>query len=63
MIDINDFNGEAGARTSLHKISMQSSAPSCNGVNRESEIDDIMYGVESLCTGTVTAFIETLHNC
>lgn len=63
MIDINGFNGEAGDRISLHKISMQSSAPSCNGVNSESEIDDIMYGVESLCTGTVTAFIDTLHNC
>lgn len=42
--------------------SIQSSTPSCNGVSNESEIVDIMYGVESLCTGTATAFINTAHS-
>lgn len=44
------------------KSSIQSKTPSCKGVNRESDIVDIMYGVESLCTGTATAFIKTVHN-
>lgn len=63
MIDIIDLSGDCRGRTSLHKISIHSSTPSCNGVNSESDIVDIMYGVESLCTGTATAFIKTVHNC
>lgn len=63
MVAIIGFSGDCGGRTSLHKMSIHSSTPSCNGVNSESDIVDIMYGVESLCTGTATAFINTVHNC
>lgn len=63
MVPIIGFNGDCGGKTSLHKMSIHSSTPSCNGVNSESDIVDIMYGVESLCTGTATAFISTVHKC
>lgn len=63
MVAIIGFNGDSGGRTSLHKISMHSSTPSCSGVSSESDIVDIMYGVESLCTGTATAFISTVLKC
>lgn len=56
------FSGDDGGNTSLHKMSIHSSTPSCKGVNRESDIVDIMYGVESLWTGTATAFISTVHS-
>lgn len=42
--------------------SMQSRTPSCSGVSSASEMVDMMYGVESLCTGTATAFISTAHS-
>lgn len=57
------FNGDDGVIASFWRISMQSRMPSWSGVSSESEIVDIMYGVESLCTGTATAFMRTAHNC
>lgn len=63
MIEIIGFIDDCGVRMRLHKISMHSRTPSCNGVSSESDMLDIMYGVESLCTGTATVLVSTSVNC
>lgn len=48
---------------SLWTNSTQLRTASCNGVNELSAIVDIIYCVESLCTGIDIAFVKTIHSC
>lgn len=57
------FNVDCGVKICLHKMSMQTKTLSCKGVNNVSDTLDMIYGVESLCTGTATAFVRTSVNC